>query len=46
MYLGYFDGHISDGYEDDTRPNGVKITLNNGRGDIVWDSNNKKWTKG
>jgi len=45
MYLGYFAGHISDGYEDETRPNGVKITLNNGRGDIVWDSKTKQWVK-
>lgn len=43
MYLGYWDGHISDGYNDDNRPNGAQITLNNGRGIIKWDANNKKW---
>lgn len=43
MYLGYWDWHISDGYNDDNRPNGAQITLNNGRGIIKWDANNKKW---
>lgn len=43
MYLGYWDGHISDGYNDDNRPNGAQITLNNGRGIIKWDASNKKW---
>ena len=45
MYLGYFDGHISDGYEDDNRPDGASVTLNNGRGTIVWDSKTKKWIR-
>lgn len=46
MYVGYWDGfHISDGYTDDNRPDGASITLNNGRGTIVWDSVNKMWNK-
>lgn len=46
MYVGYWDGvHISDGYTDDNRPDGASITLNNGRGTIVWDSVNKTWNK-
>ena len=45
MYLGYFDGHISDGYNDSERPNGARITLNNGRGTIVWDAQALIWHK-
>ena len=45
MYLGYFDGHISDGYNDNERPDGASITLNNGRGTIVWDAQALIWHK-
>lgn len=46
MYIGgYFDGHISDGYDDNNRPEGATITLNNGRGTITWDSTSKQWVK-
>lgn len=46
MYVGYWDGkHIPDGYDDDTRPDGASVTLNNGRGVIYWSSKNKKWEK-
>ena len=45
MYVGYWDGHISDGYSDDDRPNGASVTLNNGRGTIVWDKETKQWIK-
>lgn len=45
MYLGYWDGDISDGYTNDDRPNGASITLNNGRGTFIWDSESKKWVK-
>lgn len=45
MYIGYWDGDISDGYDDDTRPDGASVTLNNGRGTITWDSETKKWNK-
>lgn len=46
MYVGFWDGkHIPDGYDDDTRPNGASVTLNNGRGTITWDSKTKTWNK-
>lgn len=46
MYVGYWDGrHISDGYDDDNRPNGATITLNNGRGKITWNAETKTWDK-
>ena len=46
MYIGYWDGkHIPDGYDDDTRPDGASVTLNNGRGTITWDSKTKTWNK-
>lgn len=46
MYVGYWDGrHIPDGYTDDNRPNGASITLNNGRGVIIWNNMTKTWNK-
>ena len=46
MYVGYWDGkHIPDGYDDDTRPDGASVTLNNGRGEIVWSTITKTWNK-
>lgn len=36
---------ISDGYDDDTRPDGATLTLNNARGDIKWNKKTKKWEK-
>ena len=46
MYVGYWDGkHIPDGYDDDTRPDGASVTLNNGRGELVWSSITRTWIK-
>ena len=45
MYTGYWDGHIADGYTDENRPDGAKITLNNGRGVITWSREYKTWIK-
>lgn len=45
MYTGYWDGHIADGYTDENRPDGAKITLNNGRGVITWSRESKEWRK-
>jgi hypothetical protein len=46
MYIGFWDGSfIPDGYTEDNRPNGASVTLNNGRGTIVWDSETKTWNK-
>ena len=41
----FYDERIYDGYDDDNRPDGAEITLNNGRGTYKWDSNCKKWIK-
>lgn len=44
MYIGYWDGrHIPDGYDDDNRPDGASVTLNNGRGILIWDKEAKQW---
>lgn len=45
MYIGMFVDQMYDGYTDDNRPNGARVTLNNGRGTIVWDSDEKAWKK-
>lgn len=45
IYTGFWDGHIADGYSDDNRPNGAKVTLNNSRGTVVWSSEFKEWRK-
>lgn len=46
IFVGYWDGkHIPDGYDDDTRPDGATIMLNNGRGNITWNKNTKQWEK-
>ena len=36
---------ISDGYDDDNRPDGATLTLNNARGNIKWNAQTKKWEK-
>ena len=41
----FYDGIIYDGYDDTDRPDGAKITLNNARGTIHWNSQTKKWDK-
>lgn len=47
IYLGYWDRNepIADGYDDESRPNGALIKLNNGRGVITWNSESMKWEK-
>lgn len=46
IFVGFWDGrHISDGYTDETRPNGATIMLNNGRGRIQWSSESKQWNR-
>ena len=46
MYVGYWDGkHIPDGYDDDTRPDGASVTLNNGRGTMRWSKETRQWIK-
>lgn len=42
----YFDGDgIADGYDDDKRPDGAQIVLNNGRGILTWSKEQQKWIK-
>lgn len=42
----YFDGDsIADGYDDDKRPDGAQIVLNNGRGTLTWSKEQQKWIK-
>lgn len=41
----FYDERIYDGYDDDNRPDGAEITLNNARGTYKWNSNCKKWEK-
>lgn len=43
LYIGYFNGFIGDGYEDDNRPDGATIMLNNGRGIVIWNKEQKQW---
>lgn len=46
IYMGYWDGiNIADGYDDETRPDGASIMLNNGRGTIVWSKERHKWER-
>lgn len=46
IFVGFWDGkHIPDGYDDDTRPDGASVTLNNGRGTLVWNAETKTWIK-
>lgn len=45
VYIGMFIEQLVDGYTNDTRPDGAKIVLNNARGTIIWNSQEKKWIK-
>lgn len=47
IYIGFYsDGQaIADGYTDSTRPDGARIVLNNGRGELVWSSITRTWIK-
>ena len=47
LYIGFYsDGQaIADGYTDSTRPDGARIVLNNGRGEVVWSSITRTWIK-
>lgn len=46
LYVGNWDGEfLPDGYTDDNRPNGASVMLNNGRGTIVWNKEQKKWNE-
>lgn len=45
VYVGVFNGFIPDGYNNDNRPDGARIMLNNGQGFIKWNSSTKQWEK-
>ena len=47
IYIGYYNTgmNIPDGYTDDNRPDGARIVLNNGRGELVWAAITKTWIK-
>ena len=47
LYIGFYsDGQaIADGYTDATRPDGARIVLNNGRGELVSSSITRTWIK-
>ena len=45
LFTGFDESCIFDGYDDDNRPDGAEIRMNNGRGIVVWDATNKCWEK-
>lgn len=46
-YTGFYmkSNDIFDGYNDEDRPDGAKLCLNNARGVIQWNANKKEWIK-
>lgn len=46
MYTGIWYGGVVDGYNDENRPDGATIVLNNARGKMIWNSISKEWIKG
>lgn len=47
LYIGFYsDGMMMpDGYDNDNRPDGAKLVLNNGRGTITWNKKTKTWNR-
>ena len=45
VYTGMFLEQMADGYTADTRPDGARVMLNNGRGFVVWSGERKEWLK-
>lgn len=47
IYIGFYsDGMMMpDGYDNDNRPDGAKLVLNNGRGTITWNKTTKTWIR-
>lgn len=43
IYTSMFVEDLTDGYNDNNRPDGATIMLNNGRGFIVWNAEKKEW---
>lgn len=45
MFVGMFYGSLYDGYDNNNRPDGATVLLNNGQGTIIWSAKDKKWNK-
>lgn len=47
LYIGFYsDGMMMpDGYDNDNRPDGARLVLNNGRGTITWNKTTKTWNR-
>lgn len=45
LYIGFDTRIIPDGYNDDDRPDGAEVMLNNGRGIIRWSGELRKWQR-
>ena len=45
LFTGFDESLIFDGYEDDTRPDGAEIRMNNGRGIVRWNASSRCWEK-
>lgn len=45
IYTGMDLSYIPDGYNNNDRPDGATIMLNNARGYMIWDATNKKWKR-
>lgn len=43
LYTDFSTDVIYDGYNDDNRPDGAKVTLNNARGVKIWNATTKRW---
>lgn len=43
IYISMFFGYIPDGYDDDNRPDGATIMLNNSCKRIRWNATTKQW---
>lgn len=45
LYTGWYNkgDRMYDGYEDEKRPDGATIVLNNGRGKVVWNKEKQEW---
>ena len=47
MYTGWYNegDMLADGYNDNERPDGAQIVLNNARGTLTWDKEQQQWNK-
>ena len=45
IFTGVDENYIFDGYDNNNRPDGAEIKMNNGRGTVVWSKEHQKWEK-